>query len=323
MAEHDRENEAEQPLQPRPFWSGVVAFGLVSLPVSLFPANRGKPFALKMIDQNGTPLSRSFFCEREQALLSRDEIIRGYEVEKDQYVIVDDRELEALAPEKSREIDLRRFVALSDIDPIYFERGYFLVPDSGTTKAYRLLAKSMEDQQRAGIATFVMRNKEYIIAIIAERGILRAETLRFHHEIRSPQSVGLPSREHAEKERVQRIRQAIQALSVKELDRSEIKDYETQRVLERVNAKLEAGEDVVQAPEEFGEEDEETNVIDLMAVLKERLQGRKRTREKSDKGRTGLESLSRDELYDRARKLNIPRRSGMSKERLIQALSQD
>lgn len=123
------ERDEQEALRPRPFWSGVIAFGLVSLPVSLFPANRGKSLSLKMVDDSGAPLSRRYFCEQEHKALSRDDIVRGYEVDKDRYVVVEDKELEALAPEKSQEIDLRRFVALADISPVYFERGYFLVPE--------------------------------------------------------------------------------------------------------------------------------------------------------------------------------------------------
>lgn len=112
--------------------------------------------------------------------------MRGYEVEKDRFILVDDEELVALAPEKSQEIDLKRFVELSEIDPVYFERAYFLAPDRDAVKAYRLLARTMEEAGRAGIATFVMRGKEYLVAIIAEQGFLRAETLRFHDELRIP-----------------------------------------------------------------------------------------------------------------------------------------
>ena len=132
------EEELEQE-QPHAFWSGIIAFGLVSLPVSLFPAHSGK-VTLKMVDAKGTLLRRQFFCGDDNRPLERDDIVRSYEIEKYHYVVVEDEELEALEPKKSREIDLKRFVPLSSINPIYFERAYFLVPDGDTTKAYRLLA---------------------------------------------------------------------------------------------------------------------------------------------------------------------------------------
>ena len=340
-------NDEDDVVRPRPFWSGVIAFGLVSLPVSLFPANRGRALALKMVDANGTPLKRRYFCEQEQKALSGDEIVRGYEAEKGAYVVVEDKELEALAPEKSQEIDLKRFVSLADINPIYFERAYFLVPDEGANKAYRLLARSMEEEQRAGIATFVMRGKEYLVAIMAERGILRAETLRFHDEIRAPADIGLPERQHAPEESVRRMQDAMRALAADSLDRDVLSDHYVQQVQARVQQKLKTGKDVVKAPEEQAEEyDEESNVIDLMQVLKERLRGEPEARQSppaapasappsrrqprrgngrrhaadDDAQAKELAGATKDELYERAKALHIPGRSTMSKQQLIEAL---
>ena len=267
------EEEPEQE-QPHAFWSGIIAFGLVSLPVSLFPAHRGKT-ALKMVDARGSLLKRQYFCEDGTQPLEPDDIVRGYEIEKYHYVVVEDEELEALEPKKSREIDLKRFVPLSSINPIYFERAYFLVPDSDTTKAYRLLAKSMEDEQKAGIATFVMHGKDYLVAIIAEGGILRAETLRFHDELRTPEQVGLPQRKSADKKTMEQMRAAISKLVHKQLDVKELSDQQTHNLMQHIEEKLKAGTDVLKAPEEPEQAEAASNVIDLMQVLKERLQGRR------------------------------------------------
>lgn len=264
--------EAEEE-QPHAMWSGIIAFGLVSLPVSLFPAQRGK-VALKMVDSEGTLLKRQFFCADDNRPLERDEIVRSYEIEKYHYVVVEDEELDALEPKKSREIDLKRFVPLGAINPVYFERAYFLVPDSDTTKAYRLLAKSMEDEQKAGIATFVMRGKDYLVAIIAEGGILRAETLRFYDELRTPEQVGLPRRQSADKETVERMRAAIGKLTRKHFDAELLSDPHSRNLQQRIAEKLKSGTDVLHAPEEPEAAEAESNVIDLMQVLKERLQGR-------------------------------------------------
>lgn len=267
------EEELEQE-QPHPFWSGIVAFGLVSLPVSLFPAHSGK-VALKMVDAKGALLRRQFFCDHDNRPLERDDIVRGYELEKYHYVVVEDEELEALEPKKSREIDLKRFVPLGSINPIYFERAYFLVPDSDTTKAYRLLAKSMEDKQRAGIATFVMHGKDYLVAIIAEGGILRAETLRFHDELRTPEGIGLPERQPADKKTTEQMRTAIKKLMRKQLDLKQLSDQHTRNLMQHIEMKLKSGTDVLKAPEEPAPDEAASNVIDLMQVLKERLLGRR------------------------------------------------
>jgi DNA end-binding protein Ku len=320
----------------RPFWSGTIAFGLVSLPVSLFVANRGRRVSLRMVDADGTPLSRRYYCPAEQKSLSNDEIVRGYEVAKDEFVWVSDEELDALAPEKSQEIDLRRFVPLSEIDPVYFERAYFLAPDQGASKAYRLLAKVMEEEGLAGIATFVMRGKEYLVAIIAERGILRAETLRFADELRTPEYVDLPRVEKADAERVRAFEREMRALSSIELDRNLLSDCRADRLLELVRRKLEAGDDVVAAPEQL-EPQEGDEVVDLMQVLKQSLtevsgdgeegaEGGRGARKRGGReaGRKkpegGLSERSKAELYERAKELDISGRSGMTKEQLIDAI---
>ena len=138
-----------------------------------------------MLDQDGTPLARRWFSQ-DGTWLDDDDIVRGFEVDDDKYVVVTDEELEALEPRKSRDIDLRRFVPREAVDPRYFEHGYLLAPASDSTKAYRLLAAVMEETDRAGIATFVMRDKEYLVAILSENGVLHAVTLRFADELRSP-----------------------------------------------------------------------------------------------------------------------------------------
>src|SRR5699024_10196100 len=142
---------------PRPFWSGSIAFGLINLPVSLYAAYRRHRVALGMVDEDGKLLRRRYYCPHDEQELTAAEIIRGYAVAEETFVMVEDEELDAVAPEQAREIDLRRFVPAADIDPMYFERAYFLTPGEGAVKAYRLLAQSMQYEQRAGIATVVMR----------------------------------------------------------------------------------------------------------------------------------------------------------------------
>ncbi len=316
----ERRAEEEERHHPRPFWSGVIAFGLVSLPVSLFPANRGKPVSLRMVDNQGNQLRRGYLCEKENRMLEREEIVRGYPVEKNQFVIVEDEELEALAPEKTREIDLRRFVPLDEINPVYFERGYFLTPDSGSTKAYRLLAKSMAEEQRAGIATFVMRDREYLIAIMAEGGILRAETLRFHDEIRSPQQVGLPDEfPKPSKKLSQKVDRALKAHDSEKLDPELLVEQQVQQLRTLVDAKLANRKDIVEDERPSESTEDGDNVIDLMQVLKERLQGKGGNHPPSS---AEIEQLSKDELYEKARELHIAGRSKMTKQELAQALKE-
>lgn len=326
----DRRDGSDE-ARARSFWSGTITFGLVSIPVDLFPANRSQRVSLRMVSEDGTPLDRRYFCPKEERELDWSEIARGYEVDKDRYVVVADDELGKLAPDKTRDIDLRRFVPADDIDPIHFERAYYLTPGGNSTKAYRLLAATMEQTNRAGIATFVMRGKEYLVAILADNGILRAETLRFADEVRSPEDVGLPAPSKVKAADVKKVERAVARLKKTRLNEKELVDGGAERLLKLVRKKEKAGRDVVTpATPEAGTSSE--GVIDLMEVLKRSLQGNaqggdaKKTARKSAKRASGTEATgalsgrSKDELYERAKKLDIPGRSGMTKDELIRAI---
>jgi DNA end-binding protein Ku len=265
------EDQEEQTSSTRPFWSGTITFGLVSIPVSLFPANRSGGVSLRMLSPEGKPLSRRYYSEKTGRDLDPDELVRGYEIEKERYVIVTDEELDRLAPEKSRDIDLRRFVPADSVPPRYFERGYFLSPAGGSTKAYKLLAKTMEDTGRAGIATFVMRGKEYLVAILAENGILRAETLRFHDEIRSAEDVGLPTKPKIPAKAVRDFEKIIDSASEEDVDKKDLEDQDAQRLLKIVSEKRKKTKNVVTVEQE--EAEETSNVVDLLEVLKRSLAG--------------------------------------------------
>jgi DNA end-binding protein Ku len=297
-------------------WSGTVAFGLVSLPVRLYPAVRNARVSLKMVDEEGTPLQRRYFSSQDQRPLDADDIVRGYPLDGGDFVLVEDEELEALDPEKSQEIDLSRFVDIAEVDPMYFERGYFLAPDRGALKAYRLLARTMEEEGRVGIATFVMRDKEYLVAIIAEDGILRASTLRFHDEVRTPDDVGLPELGDPDEKRVATIVKSIRRLEADDLDRSLVRDPEGPRLAELVREKLEKGEDVIERPADAEAEadDEAPEEIDLMQVLKRSLA------EGDEASSTDLGALTKAQLYERAQELGLEGRSGMTKPELVDAI---
>jgi DNA end-binding protein Ku len=250
------------------FWSGTITFGLVSIRVDLYSAHRPKAASLRMVDRNGSPLHRRYFCPRDRKPVEGEEIVRGYEIEEGRYIVVADEELEAMAPDKSREIDLRSFVDVAELDPAYFQHAYFLVPSDAVSKAYRLLAEIMEKSGRVGIATFVMREREHLVAIIAEGGILRAETLRFADEIRSPEAVGLPPLEKVPAAKVKELWQEIKKLFRQEFDPNLLRDRHAHRLLDLVRQKLEAGEDVVEMPAEEAAEGAE--IIDLMEIIKKR-----------------------------------------------------
>lgn len=252
----------------RPFWSGTLTFGLVSVPVDLYPGNRSNRAPLRMLGPEGEPLARRYYSQKTGRDLEADEMIRGYEINKDKYVVVTDEELERLAPEQSRDIDLRRFVELESIPPLYFDRSYFLAPSAGSEKAYRLLADTMKKEDLAGIATFVMRGKEYLVAIFPENGILRAETMRFADELRSPKDIGLPDKKKLPAATVRKFEKIIARNSDRHLALKELKDEKTAQLLKLVAKKRSQHKDVIKVEEP---EQPEGKVVDLMKVLKKSL----------------------------------------------------
>ncbi len=169
-------------------------------------------------------------------ILHPEHIVRGFPVGEDEYVIVHEDELQSVQPRKTRDIDLRQFVDRGDVPPIFFERAYFLTPAGDSTRAYRLLTEVMQQTDRAGIATFVMRDKEYLVAILADAYVLRAETLRFSDEIRSPQNVGLPERKPGSPQLVADFRKAIRELHRADLDESDLEDKGDQQLRELVQS---------------------------------------------------------------------------------------
>jgi DNA end-binding protein Ku len=222
-----------------------------------------------MIGPTGKPLARRYYSEKSGNELDAGEIIRGYEIKKGQFVEIADEELERLAPERSRDINLRRFVDESSIPRLYFERGYFLAP-AGSTRAYHLLAQTMEQTGRAGIATFVMRGKEYLVAITADNGILRAETMRFHDEVRSPEQVGLPKKQKPTPATVRSYERErlIGQRSRSSLPTAELRDQQSEQLLKLVQRKRKSEKNVVEAP---GGGKRKAEVIDLLDVLRQSL----------------------------------------------------
>jgi DNA end-binding protein Ku len=300
--------EAKDGARPlgRSLWSGSISFGLVTVPVELYSASRGAPAPLRMLGPEGRPLARQYVCPRDDEVVPDEELERGYEVRDGEFVVVTDEELEALAPRRSREISLERFVPRADVDPAYCVKSYFLVPGAEQTKAYRLLAETMEASERAGIAEFVMRGKSYAVAIFAERGILRAETLRFADEVRTPRDLGLPVPEKAGAAAVKAMAKRVRELAEPALDEGELQDDEAERLLALARRKHERDEDVVEAPETPPAEDEEGGeVIDLMALLQQRMRERGRAAAKPAGARKKAAPRAK-----RAKRVKRPRRRG-------------
>jgi DNA end-binding protein Ku len=269
----DIEQETEETgRHGRPIWSGTITFGLVSVPVQLVSGNRGNRVSLHMVTGEGKQLARRYFTENGRKPLGDDDIVRGYEIEKGKFVVVEDDELDRLAPEVTRDIDLSVFVPLEDVDPMYFVRSYFLIPGQGGAKAYRLLARVMEEMGRAGIARVVMRAKEYLVALIAENGVLRAETLRFANELRTAEDVGLPKPSKVSAADERKMATQMKKLYKAKFSPKELSDSMAAELIRIAQKKKRAGEDVVKVAAADAEEAAPTgDVIDLMERLRRSL----------------------------------------------------
>ena len=271
---HSQTEENQAPAV-RPIWSGTIAFGLVSIPVDLLSAIRPRQTGMKLVDKEGHALGRQYHCSKEGKKLDYEELIRGYETKDGKLIEITDEEFESVAPEMSGDIELRNFVPLEQIPPLYFQRPYFLAPSGKSVKAYHLLAATMERTGRVGIGSFVMRGHEYLVAILSDNGVLRADTLRYSDEIRTPEIVGLPKHGKPAAAKVTQFVKEIEALTKRELDVSELSDREAEALQALVAEKQKRDEGVVHPK---GLEDVDTDpaesgakVIDLMAVLRKSL----------------------------------------------------
>jgi DNA end-binding protein Ku len=257
----------------RSLWSGTITFGLVSIPVDLLSAVRPRQTAMKLVDSEGHPLGRRYRCSKEGKELDFDDLVRGYETDDGDKVVITDEEFESVAPEMSDDIELRNFVPLEQIPPLYFQRPYFLAPAGRSAKSYHLLAATMERTGRVGVGSFVMRGHEYLVAIISDNGVLRADTLRYADEIRTPDAIGLPKRGKPAASKVASFSKAIEALTRDKLDVEELEDREAEALMELAESKQKDKEDVIRASNLEAEDPESSGakVIDLMEVLRKSL----------------------------------------------------
>ncbi|HYE03745.1 MAG TPA: Ku protein [Phycisphaerales bacterium] len=260
----------------RSLWSGSISFGLVNIPIKLYTAVRDTTIHFHLLNKEGDcRLRRKLFCPETGKEYDFSETARGYEIAPEQYVIIQDEELESLKPEAGRSIDITDFVDLAQIDPIYYDRTYYVGPDERGVKSYRLLMEAMREAGKVGIAKFVMRAKEYLCAIRpGAEGILYLNTMYFADEVLSAkEAVKLPPlKEPPAKKEVAVARQLVEALA-SEWDPEKYRDDYRDRVKELLDKKA-AGETVTV---EEVREAEPTRVVNLMKALEASLaQAKKR-----------------------------------------------
>jgi DNA end-binding protein Ku len=250
---------------PRSIWSGAISFGLVNVPVKLYSAVSRKTVRFHQLNrETGNRISQRRVDPETGDEVSYDDIVKGYELTKDQYVVITPEELDALDPEKTRTIDIEDFVDLEDIDPIFYDHPYYLVPDTGATKAYGLLLNAMRESGKVAIAKVVLRSKEQLVAIRPQEELLCMETMIFADEVVSHDSIDdLPAASDlkASARELKMAQQLIDSLST-DWEPDKYRDEYREKVLELIERKA-AGEEIAVQPEA----PQPAKVPDLMAAL--------------------------------------------------------
>jgi DNA end-binding protein Ku len=254
---------------PRPLWNGSLSFGLVNVPVQLTGATRDLDLHFRQLHKkDGAPIEQRRFCSQDDAEVEWEEVGRGYELDDGKQVVLTDEELASVQPEKTRTIDVQAFVDLDDVDPIYFDHTWFLVPagdSQGTRRAYRLLVEVMESTGRAALGRFVMRTKEYLVLVHPREGLLSLTTMLFHDEIRPTDGIA-PSGRKPAKEKLEQAVAVIESLAT-DWDPERYTDCYRER-LKRVVKQKQKGERV-KAP---SEPKQPPPAPDLMEALQETLE---------------------------------------------------
>jgi DNA end-binding protein Ku len=308
---------------PRPLWSGSLSFGLVNVPVRLVSASRDLDLHFRQL-HDGQPIETQRWCSEEGKEVPYEEIARQFEFDDGDTVVVTDEELEGMDPERTRTIEISSFVDLEEVDPMYFDHPYLLVPagnDEGALRAYRLLLEVMERADRAALGTFVMRTKQYKALVRARDGALGLTTMLMHDEVRPVDDVETGGTRKPAKGQLEQAVALVEALSV-DWDPSRYEDHYRERLQAVVDSKRKGR--TITAPEPVAEP---SPVPDLMAALKESLAAvrgdeakPKKAKAPKAKAKDDLAGLSTGELYERAQEEDVPGRSSMSKDELIEAL---
>ena len=249
---------------PSAIWTGSISFGLVTVPVRMISATRSLDVRFHQLEEGtGSRIRYKRVSEQSGDEVPNDRIVKGYELEPGRYVVIEADELASLKPKASRQIEIEDFVDLADIDPVFFEQPYYLIPDKENAKAYRLLVDVMEDLGKVAIGRFVLRSKEALVAIRPLDGVLVLETMRFADEVLAAdreQPLAEAASEPTEREK-DMAKQLVNSLTA-EFDPEKYHDEYREELLALIDKKA-SGEEIVAAPEA----EEPAKVLDLMAAL--------------------------------------------------------
>jgi DNA end-binding protein Ku len=294
---------------PRSIWSGAISFGLVNVPIRLYPAVQEHRLQFHLVhEKDSSPIGYQKVCKAEEKPVPDDQVVKAFEISKGQYVVVTDEDFENARPEATRTIDILDFVPSEEIDPIYFARTYYLGPDRGGEKVYSLLARALDESGLVAVAKFVLRDKQHLAAVRVRDGLLVLEQLYFADEIRSADELDA-GHGRVGKEELAMAKRLIES-GATDWRPDRYRDTYRDELAAAIEAKAK-GKEITRAPEV-----EEEEPVDLLDALRQSIE-----RSKGDGRRDGsLSELSRKELDQRARKAGIEGRSKMSKDELVEAL---
>jgi DNA end-binding protein Ku len=246
-------------------WSGTISFSLVAIPVQLVKAVEPGRVSFRMLhSKDYSPLVRRMFCPEEDTMVPPDEIVRGYEIAPDKYILITDEELESVSPERSRTIEIVEFIDMKEVDSIYYDHPYYLVPSKGGEKAYRLLVEVMRRTNKAGLAKFVLGEREYLVVVKSTEGALALITLHYSEEILPDEDI-LPKERKIEAEEKSRMGKSIKKM-ITDFNPEKYADGRRKKIMDLLKKKAKE-KAPVEAPQVEGEEGQ--GPADLIAALEE------------------------------------------------------
>jgi len=252
----------------RPIWSGTISFGLVSVPVRMFSATESKELRFHFLHKDDlAPIGYDKVRKDTGEHVDPDDVVRGFEIEKGRYVPIEEEDLDRLDIELTHSIDICDFVELDEIDPIFYRKAYYLLPADGAEKPYRLLVRALEETGKVGIAKVVIRNKQHLAALRPYDGVLVLETMYYADEVRKPESVNGKAR--LQKAEVEMAKSLVENLT-DSFKPEKYDDTYRKELLDLIKAKAK-GKKLPEPAEE-----EEAEVVDLMAALRESVKETKR-----------------------------------------------
>lgn len=252
----------------RPIANGVISFGLVSIPVKLFAATRSRSISFRLLHaKDKSRIQQKLYCPVDEAIVERNELVRGFEVEKGVFVTFSDEELEKLEARDDHALDIKEFVPLAEVDPIYFDNAYHLGCEPESARAYRLLAQAMEESKRVALGTFTMRNKEFLVLLRPYEKGLMLHTMYFADEVVAATDIGRGEDAKVGQRELALAKRLVEDLTETRFRPEKYKDHYRERVIEAARKKVQ-GEEIVEVPVEEGR----AKVIDLMSALKASLE---------------------------------------------------